>query len=92
VSGREVPEPCVHANVAIIEVLEPCVRSIMAVGGAPESCRSIAVGAAGMLVTSPCFRRGLRTAVVMDARGEPSLFVTGASLDGTSVLFPRSLS
>jgi hypothetical protein len=26
----------------------------------------------------------------MDARGEPSLFVTGASLDGTPVLFPRS--
>jgi hypothetical protein len=44
------------------------------------------------LLTSPCFRRGLRTAVVMDARGEPSLLVTGASLDGTPVLFPRSLS
>jgi hypothetical protein len=39
------------------------------------------------LLTSPCFRRGLRTTVVMDARGEPSLLVTGASLDGTSVLF-----
>jgi hypothetical protein len=25
VSGREVPEPCVHANVAVGEVLEPCV-------------------------------------------------------------------
>jgi hypothetical protein len=92
VSGREVPEPCVHANVAVGEVLEPCIRGIMAVGGAPESCRSTAVGAAGMLLTSPCFRRGLRTAVVMDARGETSLLVTGASLDGTLVLFPRSLS
>jgi hypothetical protein len=92
VSGREVPEPCVHANVAVGEVLEPCVSGIMAVGGAPESCRSTAVGAAGMLLTSPCFRRGLRTIVVMDARGEPSLLVTGASLDGTPVLFPRSLS
>jgi hypothetical protein len=92
VSDREVPEPCVHANVAVGEVLEHCVRCIVAVGGAPESCRSIAVGAAGMLLTSPCFRRGLRTTVVMDARGEPPLPATGASLDGTPVLFPRSLS
>jgi hypothetical protein len=82
-SGREVPEPCVHANVAVRQVLEPCVRGIVAVGGAPESCRSTAVGAAGMLLTSPCFRRGLRTTVVMDTRGEPSLPATEASLDGT---------
>jgi hypothetical protein len=91
-SGREVPEPCVHANVAVGEVLEPCVRGIVAVGGALEPCRSTVVGAAGILLTSPCFRRGLRTTVVMDARGEPSLLVTGESLDGTPVLFPRSLS
>jgi hypothetical protein len=90
--GREVPEPCVHANVAVRGVLEPCVCGNVAVGGALESCRSTAVGAAGTLLTSPCFRRGLRTAIVMDARGEPSLLVTGASLDGTPVLFPRSLS
>jgi hypothetical protein len=44
------------------------------------------------LLTSPCFRKGLRAAVVMGARGEPSLLVTEASLDGTPVLFPRSLS
>jgi hypothetical protein len=92
VSGREVPEPCVHANVAVGEVLEPCVRGIVVVGGALEPCRSAAVRAAGILLTSPCFRRGLRTTIVMDARGEPSLLVTGASLDGTLVLFPRSLS
>ena len=92
-SGREVPEPCVHANVAVgevlepcvrdnvavREVLEPCVRDNVAVGEVPEPCRSTAVGAAGILLTSPCFRRGLRTTVVMDARGEPSLLVTGAS-------------
>jgi hypothetical protein len=92
VSSREVLEPCVHANVAVGEVLEPCVRGIMAVEGAPESCRSTAVGAVGMLLKSPCFRRGLRATVVMDARGEPSLPATEASLDGTLVLFPRSLS
>jgi hypothetical protein len=92
VSGREEPEPYVHANVAVGEVLEPCVRGGVAVGGAFEPCRSTAVGAARTLLTSPCFRRGLRTVVVMDARGEPSLLVTGASLDGMLVLFPRSLS
>jgi hypothetical protein len=68
VSGREVPEPCVHANVAVGEVLEPC--------------RSTAVGAAGILLTSPCFCRGMRTTIVMDARGEPSLLVTGATQVG----------
>jgi hypothetical protein len=92
VSGREEPEPYVHANVVVGEVLEPCVRGVMAVGGAFEPCRSTAVGAARTLLTSPCFRKGLRATVVMDACGEPSLLVIGASLDGTPVLFPRSLS
>jgi hypothetical protein len=93
VSGREVSEPCVHANVAVEEVLEPCVLDNVAVGEVPEPCRSTAGGAAGILLTSPCFCRGLRTTDVMNARGEPSLTVTRASEpDGTSVLFPRSLS
>jgi hypothetical protein len=92
VSGREEPEPYVHANVAVGEVLEPCVPGVVAVEGAFEPCRSTAVGAVGSLQTSPCFRKGLRATVVMDVRGEPSLLVTGASLDGTPVLFPRSLS
>jgi hypothetical protein len=82
VSGREVPGPCVHANVAVGEVLEPCVRGIVAVGEVLEPCRSTAVGAAGILLTFPCFRSGLRTAVVMDACGEPSLLVTRASQMG----------
>jgi hypothetical protein len=75
VSGREEPEPYVHANVAIGEVLEPCACDVVAVGGALEPCRSTAVRAAGTLLTSPCFRRGLRAAVVMGARGVPSLLV-----------------
>jgi hypothetical protein len=82
VSGREVPEPCVHANVTVGEVLEPCVGDNVAIGEAPEPCRSTAVGAAGILLTSPCFRRGLRATVVVDARGEPSLPVTGMSQMG----------
>jgi hypothetical protein len=92
VSGREEPELYVHANVAVGEVLESCVRGVVVTGGAFEPCRSTAVRAAGTLLTSPCFRKGLRATVVMDARGELSLLVTGASLDGTPILFPRSLS
>jgi hypothetical protein len=80
VSGREVPEPWVHANVAVGEVLEPCVCDNMAVEEVHEPYRSTTVGAAGILLTSPCFRRGLRTTVVMDARREPSLPVTEAEL------------
>jgi hypothetical protein len=82
VFGREVPEPCVHANMAVGEVLQPCVRGNVAVGEVPEPYRSTAVGVAGILLTSPCFRRGLRTTVVMDACGEPSLLVTEASQMG----------
>jgi tetrahydromethanopterin S-methyltransferase subunit D len=88
VSGREEPEPYVHANVAVGEVLEPCACDVVAVGGALEPCRSTTVGAAGTLLTSPCFRRGLRTAVVMGARGVPLLLVYRGELDGTPVLFP----
>ena len=79
---REVPRPYVHANVAVGEVLEPGVRGIMAVGEVLEPCRSTAVDVAGILLTSPCFRRGLRTTIVMDPREEPSLLVTGASQMG----------
>jgi hypothetical protein len=88
VPGREVPEPCVHANVAVGGALEPCVRGNVAIGGALKSCRSTAVGAVGTLLTYPCFRRGLRTAVVMDARGEPSLLVYRGEPYGTPILFP----
>jgi hypothetical protein len=88
VSGKEEPEPYVHANVAVREVLEPCACDVVAIGGALEPCRSTVVGAAGTLLTSPCFRRGLRTAVVMDARGVPSLLVYWGEPDGTPVLFP----
>jgi hypothetical protein len=86
-SSREELEPYVHANVAVGEVLEPCACDVVAIGGALEPYRSTAVGAAGTLLTSPCFRRGLRTAVVMGARGVPSLLVYRGEPDGTPVLF-----
>jgi hypothetical protein len=82
VSDREMPEPCVHANMAVGEVLEPCVRDNVVVGEVPKPYRSTAGGATGILLTSLCFRRGLRTTIVMDARGEPSLLVTGTSQMG----------
>jgi hypothetical protein len=88
VSSREEPEPYVHANVAVGEVLEPCACDVVAVGGALEPCRSTAVGAAGTLLTSPCFRKGLRRAIVMGGRGVPSLLVYQGEPDGTPVLFP----
>jgi hypothetical protein len=80
VSGREVPEPCVHANMAVGEALELCARGVVAVGGALEPCRNTAVGAVGTLLTSPCFRRGAenrrrhgrtRGAIITCYRGEP---------------------
>jgi hypothetical protein len=88
VSGREEPEPFVHVDVDVGKVLVPYACDVVAVGGALEPCRSTAVGAVGTLLTSPCFRRGLRTTIVMGARGVPSLLVYRGELDGTPVLFP----
>jgi hypothetical protein len=88
VSSREEPEPYVHAYVAVGEVLEPYSCDVVAVGGALKPCRSTAVGAVRSLLTSPCFRRGLRTVVVMEHAGcHHYLFYRGEP-DGTPVLFP----
>jgi hypothetical protein len=92
VSGREEPESYVHADVAVGEVLVPCACGVVAVRGALEPCRSTAVGADGTLLTSPCFRKGLRTAVVMGARGVPSLLVLLGRARWDAGLVPRSLS
>jgi hypothetical protein len=78
VASGEVPEPCVHGNVAVGEAL--------------ELCRSTAVGVARILLTFPCFRRGaenhrrhglMRGTIITCYRGK---------LDRTPVLFLRSLS
>ena len=86
-SSREEPEPHVHADVAVGEVLEPCSCGVVAVGGVLEPRGSTAVGAVGSLLMSPCFRKGLRTAVVDHAGCHHYLFYRGEP-DGTSVLFP----
>jgi hypothetical protein len=88
VSSREELEPYVHADVAVGEVFVPYACDVVAVGGALEPCRSTTVGAVGSLLTSACFRRRLRTAVVMGARGVPSLLVYWGEPDETPVLFP----
>jgi hypothetical protein len=88
VSSREEPEPYVHADVAVGEVLVPCSCDVVAVGGALKPYRSTVVGAVGSLLMSPCFRKGLRTAVVMEHVGcHHYLFYRGEP-DGTPVLFP----
>jgi tetrahydromethanopterin S-methyltransferase subunit D len=88
VPGREEPEPYVHADVAVGEVLVPCACDVVAVGGALEPCRSTDVGAVETFLTSPCFCRGLRTVVVMGACGVPSLLIYWGEPAGTPVLFP----
>jgi hypothetical protein len=70
------------------EVLAPCSCDVVAVGGALEPCRSTAVGAVGSLLMSPCFRRGLRTTVVMEHMGCHHYLFYRDELDGTPVLFP----
>jgi hypothetical protein len=88
VSSRGKPESYVHAVVAVGEVLLPCSCDVVAVGGAIEPCVSTTVGAVGSLLTSPCFRKGLRTVVVMEHAGcHHHLFYRGEP-DGTSALFP----
>jgi hypothetical protein len=88
VSSREEPEPYVHVDVAVGEVLVPCACDVVAIRGALEPCRSTTVGADGTLLTSPCFHRGLRTTIVTGAREVSSLLVYRGEPDGTLVLFP----
>jgi hypothetical protein len=88
VSSRGKPESYVHADVAVGEVLVPYSCDVVAVGGAFEPCRSTAIGVVGSLLTSPCFRRGLRTAVVMWHAGCHHYLFYRDEPDGTQVLFP----
>jgi hypothetical protein len=87
VSSRGKPESYVHADVAVREVLALYSCDVMAVGGVLEPCRSTTVGAVGSLLTSPCFRRGLRTAVFMEHVGCHHYLFYRDEPDGTPVLF-----
>jgi hypothetical protein len=77
--------------VAVGEVLAPCSCDVVAVGGALGPCGRTAVGAIESLLTSPCFRKGLRATVVMEHTGRHHYLFTGASRMGHG-LVPRSLS
>jgi hypothetical protein len=72
---------------AVREVLAPCSCDVVAVGGALGPYGRTTVGAVESLLTSPCFRKGLRAACRHGARGAPSLFVYRGEPDGTPVLF-----
>jgi hypothetical protein len=74
--------------VVVGEVLLPRSCGVVAVGGALEPCRSTTIGAVGSLLTSPCFRKGLRTAVVMEHVGCHHYLFYRVEPDGTPVLFP----
>jgi hypothetical protein len=82
VSSREELEPYVHVVVAVREVLAPCLCDVVAVGGELEPCGRTAVGAVESLLMSPCFRKGLRAAVVMEHAGRHHYLFTGASQMG----------
>jgi hypothetical protein len=82
VSSREEPEPYVHADVAVREVLVPYSCDVVAVGGMLKPYGSTDVEVVGSLLTSPCFRKGLRTAVVMEHAGCHHYLFTGASQMG----------
>jgi hypothetical protein len=60
----------------------------VAVGGALEPCGRTAVGVVESLLTSPCFRKGLRAAVVMEHAGRHHYLFYRGKPDGTPVLFP----
>jgi hypothetical protein len=90
-SSKGEPEPYDHADVAVGEVLAPCSCDVVAVGGALKPYRSTTVRAVGSLLTSPCFRRGLRTAVVMENAGCHHYLFTGRARWDAG-LVPRSLS
>jgi hypothetical protein len=91
VSSKGEPEPYVRVVVAVGEVLAPCSCDVVAVGGALEPHGSTAVGAVGSLLTSPCFRKGLRAVVVMEHAGAIITCLPGRA-GWDAGLVPRSMS
>jgi hypothetical protein len=69
--------------------LAPCSCDVVAVGGALGPCGRTAVRAVESLLTSPCFREGLRAAVVMEHAGRHHYLFTGASQMGRRSCPPK---
>jgi hypothetical protein len=78
VASGEVPGCYVRVKVSVGEVYEPC--------------RSTVVGAAWILLMSPCFRRGLENHRRHGRTRGTIIACYWGKLDGTPVLFLRSLS
>jgi hypothetical protein len=78
VANGEVHGRYVRVNVSVGEVCEPC--------------RSTAIGAAWILLTSPCFCRGLENHRRHGRTQGTIIACYRGKLDGTPVLFFRSLS
>jgi hypothetical protein len=78
VASGEVPGRYARVNVSIGEVHEPC--------------RSTTVGAAWIMLTSPCFCRGLENHRRHGRMWGTIIACYRGKLDGTPVLFLRSLS
>jgi hypothetical protein len=62
--------------------LAPCSCDVVVVGGELEPCGRTTVGAVESLLTSPCFRKGLRATVVTEHAGRHHYLFTGASQMG----------
>jgi hypothetical protein len=78
VASGEVPGRYARVDVSVGEVHVPC--------------RSTVVGAAWILLTSPCFRRGLENRRRHGRMRGTIIACYRGKLDGTPVLFLRSLS
>jgi hypothetical protein len=78
--------------VASGEVSGRYARVDVSVGEVHVPCRSTVVGAAWILLTSPCFRRGLENRRRHGRMRGTIIACYRGKLDGTPVLFLRSLS
>jgi hypothetical protein len=78
VASGEVPDRYARVDVSVGEVHVPC--------------RSTAVGTAWILLTSPCFRRGLESHRCHGRMRGTIIACYRGKLDGTPVMFLRSLS
>jgi hypothetical protein len=81
VEGHELKIPETELRPGL-EVLAPYSCDVVAVGGALEPCGRTVVGAVESLLTSPCFRKGLRADIVMEHAGCHHYLFTGASQMG----------
>jgi hypothetical protein len=86
------PEPYTGNNVAVGGVLSPVEVVSWPSEKCLEPCSGTAVGVVWILLTSPCFRRGLENHRRHGCMQETTIAFYRGKLDGTPVLFLHSLS